>query len=146
MKIGVRTKLVIYFLVISVIPLTLITVYSTLTLRDSYTSDRLAQLEATAGNKANTISFWFGYRKSDTVTLSHSPGLEDSVGILVDPTANQAEKNSARAYAQEYLDNMIEKYIVEGTKTYYEIVVLDENGTIILQSNDPEWTGYTHSL
>ncbi len=146
MKIGVRTKLVIYFLVISVIPLTLITVYSTLTLRDSYTSDRLAQLDATAENKANTISFWFGYRKSDTVTLSHSPGLEDSVGILVDPAANQAEKNSARAYAQEYLDNMIEKYIVEGTKTYYEIVVLDENGTIILQSNDPEWTGYTHSL
>ncbi|HDZ17489.1 MAG TPA: methyl-accepting chemotaxis protein [archaeon] len=41
---------------------------------------------------------------------------------------------------------MIEKYNVLGTNSYYEVVVLDENGTIILQSNDPEWTGYTHSL
>ena len=146
MKIGVRTRLVLYFLIISVIPLTIITVYSTINLRQSYTSDRLAQLDATAGNKANTISFWFGYRKSDTVTLSHSPGLEDSVGIIVNPVANQTEKDSARIYAQEYLDNLIEKYNVLGTKTYYEVVVLDENGIIILQSNDPEWTGYTHSL
>ncbi len=146
MKIGVRTRLVFYFLIISVIPLTLITVYSTVTLRNSYTSDRLNQLDATAGNKATTISFWFGYRKADTVTLSHSPGLEDSVGILVDSSANQSEKDSVTLYAQEYLDNMIEKYNVEGTKTYYEVVILDENGTIILQSNDPEWTGYTHSV
>ncbi|KKM27225.1 hypothetical protein LCGC14_1576870, partial [marine sediment metagenome] len=145
-RVGVRTRLVLYFLIISVIPLTIITAYSTINLRQSYTSDRLTQLDATAGNKANTISFWFGYRKSDTVTLSHSPGLEDSVGILVNPAANQTEKNSARIYAQEYLDNVIEKYNVLGTNSYYEVVVLDENGTIILQSNDPEWTGYTHSL
>ena len=146
MKLGVRTRLVVYFLVISVIPLTVITIYSTFTLKASYTSDRLAQLQATGNNKVGVISFWFGYRKADAVALSHSPGLEDNVAIMVDLAANQTEKDAAKIIVEEYIGNLLYVYDVMGQTVYYETLVLDVNGTIIAQAQESGWTGYTHSL
>jgi methyl-accepting chemotaxis protein len=146
LKFGIKQKLLIYFLLVAIIPIVGITIYSTLSLNQSYEADVIDRLQATGSNKVGVISFWFGYRKADTVALSHSPGLENNVAIMVDPAQNQTEKDVAKTIVDEYLDNLIKVYDVNNQKVYYETYVLNVNGTIITQAKDPEWTGYTHTI
>ncbi len=146
LKFGIKQKLLIYFLMVAIIPIVGITIYSTLSLNQSYEADVVDRLQATGSNKVGVISFWFGYRKADTVALSHSPGLEDNIAIMVDLASNQAEKDAATTIVDEYIGNLLYVYDVLGQAVYYEVVVLDENGIVIAQAQESEWTGYTHNI
>ncbi|KKL10787.1 hypothetical protein LCGC14_2552350, partial [marine sediment metagenome] len=59
LKFGIKQKLLIYFLAVAIIPMVGITIYSTLSLTDSYTTDRLDQLGAIGENKAGAMESWF---------------------------------------------------------------------------------------
>jgi len=138
MKIGVRTKLVIYFLVISIIPLTVVTVFSTISLQNSYTDDRLEQLEATGINKASLIETWFFERKGDADFLSRTPTIEDqglAAGTYGDPN-----RDHAREEIEILMGEMIEIY-----GTYNEMYFLNTSGIIVAQKSASGWTK-GHSL
>ncbi len=138
MKIGVRTKLVLYFLLISVIPLTVVTVFSTISLQNSYTNDRLEQLEATGINKASLIETWFSERKGDTDFLSRTPTIEDQG--LVAGTYGDPNRDHAREEIEIIMGEMIEIY-----GTYNEMYFLNTSGIIVAQKSASGWTK-GHSL
>ncbi|KKL60395.1 hypothetical protein LCGC14_2205750, partial [marine sediment metagenome] len=138
MKIGVRTRLVLYFLIISVIPLAIITAYSTINLRQSYTSDRVSQLNAIGQNKANLIESWFFERKGDTDFLSRTPTLEDQG--LAAGTYGHPNETYARGEIEIIMHEMISIY-----GTYNEMFFLNTSGIIVAQKSDSSWT-YGHSV
>ncbi len=138
MKIGVRTRLVLYFLIISVVPLAIITVYSTISLRQSYTSDRVSQLNAIGQNKANLIESWFFERKGDTDFLSRTPTLEDQG--LTAGTYGHPNETYAREEIETVMGEMIDIY-----GTYNEMYFLNTSGIIVAQKSASDWTK-GHSL
>ena len=134
LKFGIKQKLLIYFLLVAIIPIVGITIYSTISLNQSYESDRLDQLQATGMSKAEFIEEWFFGRKGDTNLLSRSHTLTSYAAIAGDPS--HPNKTEAIAMITHEMDNMIEVY-----GTYNEMYLLNTSGIIVAQTSK---TGYTY--
>jgi len=133
MKLGVRPKLIIYFLMISVIPLAVTTIFSTISLQDSYTSDRLNQLDSVATNKAEAMTSWFEERKGDCKLMSDTPTIEQLSEIA--GTWGHAQKAAAILQIEQIFQSMTNIY-----GTYKEMLLLNTSGHVVAKANV---VGYT---
>ena len=137
LKFGIKQKLLIYFLVIAIIPIVGITVYSTLSLNSSYTSDRLTQLESVGINKAEAMESWFDERKGDTDLMTETP----TVSEMAEQAGTYSHPNKTYAIQQieELFLSMLEIY-----GTYKEMMLLNTSGHVVAQTNLPGYT-FAHS-
>ena len=62
-RLGLKGKLLLYFLLISLIPAAGLTIYSSTQMMTSFTEDRLTQLGAIGENKGSQITSWFSERQ-----------------------------------------------------------------------------------
>ncbi|HEA71209.1 hypothetical protein LCGC14_0492100 [marine sediment metagenome] len=138
LKFGIKQKLIIYFLLIAIIPIVGITIYSTISLNQSYEADRLDQLHATGMSKADYIEEWLFERKGDNNLLSRSHTLTSYAAIAGDPS--HPNKTEAIAMITHEMDNMVE---VSGT--YNEMYLLNTSGIIVAQTSKTGWT-YGHTV
>lgn len=134
-RVGLKQKLMVYFILIGIVPALAITVYSTVQNTNSYTNDRIASLAATSENKAHSVTTWFGERRGDARLLAGTPVVHDYTPVLINPTASAAAKNAARHEITLLFDDMIEIY-----GCYDEILLTDPSGIILLHR---EATGRT---
>ncbi|KKK93820.1 hypothetical protein LCGC14_2689060, partial [marine sediment metagenome] len=133
LKFGIKQKLLIYFLMVAIIPLVGVTIYSTLSLNQSYENDRIDQLFATGVNKAEYIEGWFFERKGDTNLLSKSSAFTQYAAIAGDPS--HPDNIEAIDRLEYEMNNMIEVY-----GTYSEMYFVNTSGIIVAQSVQAGWT------
>ncbi len=138
LKFGIKQKLLIYFLLIAIIPIVGITVYSTLSLNQSYETDRLAQLNSLSENKAATIEEWFSERRVDCNFVSKSPTVHMFTEALNDKSSTD------HAYAVEEIGQIMAN-LIELTGAYTEMYILNTSGVIISQESATSWT-FGHSV
>ncbi|KKK88521.1 hypothetical protein LCGC14_2742340, partial [marine sediment metagenome] len=123
LKFGIKQKLLIYFLLIAIIPIVGITIYSTLSLTNSYTSDRLNQLDAIGDNKALAITNWFTERKGDCDLMTKTPTVIQLAQYA--GTWGNANRTTAREQIENLFTTMIDVY-----GTYNEMILLNTSGHI----------------
>ena len=73
-------------------------------MNQSYTSDRLTQLDAVALNKAVAIESWFMERKGDCVLMSETPTVSEMAEIA--GTWGHVQKASAIQEIDEIFQSM----------------------------------------
>ena len=138
LKFGIKQKLLIYFLVIAIIPIVGITIYSTLSLNQSYETDRLDQLDAMGENKLDTIVTWFSERRVDINFISKSPTVHMFTEDLNDKSSTD------HAYAVKESGQLMAD-MIELSGVYNEIYILNTSGVIIAQESATSWT-FGHSV
>ena len=133
LKFSIQQKLLILFLLVSIIPAVGFTVYSALSLTESYTTDQLNLLDAISINKANAIETWYGERKYDCKLISRTPTLKhfaESAGTWGEPL-----KTNATIEVETLFLEMLEIY-----GTYNEMILLNTSGHVVAKANE---AGYT---
>ncbi|KKM02592.1 hypothetical protein LCGC14_1782880 [marine sediment metagenome] len=133
LKFGIKQKLLIYFLAVAIIPVVGITIYSTLSLTESYTSDRLDQLGAIGANKAGAMESWFAERQGDVKLMTETPTvmeLAEAAG-----TWGHAQK----AYAIQQIEQMFQS-MTDIYGTYKEMLLLNTSGHVVAKANIPGYT------
>ena len=135
---GIKQKLIIYFLLMSIVPVAAMTIYSTITLTGSYETDRVELLQATAETKGSQIVSWFGERRGDIDLMTEIPTLHMSAEAAGNYT--HPNKTSAITEIEQAFASMIRIY-----GTYNEIYLLNTSGAIVAQSSAANWT-YGHSI
>ncbi|KKL85515.1 hypothetical protein LCGC14_1953960 [marine sediment metagenome] len=138
LKFGIKQKLLTYFLLIAIIPIVGVTIYSTLSLNQSYEKDRLAQFNALAENKMYSIMDWFSQRREDINFVSKSPTVHMFAEALNDKSST--DYSYAVEEIGEIMANMIELF-----GTYTEIYILNTSGETIAHEYATGWTS-RHSL
>ncbi|KKK49910.1 hypothetical protein LCGC14_3130300, partial [marine sediment metagenome] len=121
LKFGIKQKLIIYFLLVAIIPVVGITVYSTISLNQSYTTDRLTQLDSIGANKAAAMESWFEERKGDCKLMSDTPTIEQLAGFA--GTYGHAQKAAAILQIEQIFQSMTNIY-----GTYKEMLLLNTSG------------------
>ena len=132
-NLGIKQKLLIYFLLIAIIPIVGITIYSTLSLNQSYTSDRLDQLEAIGANKAAAMESWFEERQGDCDLMSETPTVMEWAEFA--GTWGHAQKADAIREIEMLFQSMIDVY-----GTYKEMMLINTSGHVVAKAN---MAGYT---
>ena len=138
LKFGIKQKLLIYFLVVAIIPIVGLTIYSTLSLNQSYEADRLSQLNAIGENKAIAIEMWFEERRGDCDFMTETQAVREW-GFAAS-TYNHTDQAYAMQEIEETMSAMIRVY-----GTYNEMYYLNTSGVIVAQSSAVGWT-YGHSM
>ncbi|KKN06615.1 hypothetical protein LCGC14_1075460 [marine sediment metagenome] len=144
LKFGIKQKLLTYFLMVAIIPLVGITIYSMLSLNQSYQSDRLSQLNAIGQNKVNAIVSWFGERRGDVNFMTETPAVRN--WGLAAGTFNHVDQAEGRQEIETIMDSMINIY-----GTYTEMYFLNTSGIIVAQKStisvqsSLKWR-YSHSV
>ena len=133
LKFGIKQKLLIYFLLVSIIPIVGITIYNTLSLNQSYQSDRLGQLDAIGDNKLVAVENWFAERRGDVDFMTETQTLREWGEIA--STFNHVDKLYGRNEIEETFAAMIRVY-----GTYHEMYYLNTSGFIVAQSSAEGWT------
>ncbi|MCP4632255.1 MAG: hypothetical protein GY855_04960, partial [candidate division Zixibacteria bacterium] len=116
----------IYFLLMSIIPAAGLTIYSSVQMTSSYTTDRLIQLGATATQKTGNLETWFSERQGDAAFLADLPTIEESTWVLTHDNYTSGNKTTAVAAAEQIMEYMIHFY-----GCYLEIFLVDTNGTVL---------------
>ena len=132
-KFGIKQKLLIYFLMVAIIPLVGVTIYSTISLNQSYQTDRLTQLHAIGQNKADAIVNWFGERRGDVDFLGETQAVRD--WGYATGTFNHVDQVYGRNEIEEVMESMIHTY-----GTYNEMYFLNTSGIIVAQQSAAGWT------
>ncbi len=127
LKFGIKQKLLIYFLCVAIIPVVGITIYSTISLNQSYTSDRLDQLDAIALNKAAAMEAWFEERKGDADLMSETPTVSEMADFA--GTWGHAQKAYGIQQIEALFQSMIDIY-----GTYEEMFLLNTSGHVVAQA------------
>ena len=133
LKFGIKQKLLIYFLLVSIIPIVGITIYNTLSLNQSYQSDRLDQLDAIGDNKLTAVDDWFSERRGDVDFMTETQAIREWGEIA--STFNHADKLYGRNEIEETFAAMMRVY-----GTYHEMYYLNTSGFIVAQASDEGWT------
>ena len=128
LKFGIKQKLLIYFLILAIVPVVGITIYSTLSLNESYTADRLNQLEAIGTNKAAAMESWFDERQGDVELMTQAPSVHDNAEAA--GTWGHADKDNAIIEIEKLFQSMINIY-----GCYEEMLFLNTSGHIVAQAN-----------
>ncbi|KKN18609.1 hypothetical protein LCGC14_0953990, partial [marine sediment metagenome] len=128
LKFGIKQKLLIYFLLVAIIPIVGITVYSTLSLTQSYTSDRLNQLKAIGINKADAMESWFTERKGDCNLMTETPTVSQL--SLQAGTYGHPNKTNAIQQIEALFQSMLRIY-----GTYKEMILLNTSGHVVALSD-----------
>ncbi len=138
LKFGIKQKLLIYFLVLAIVPIVGITIYSTLSLNQSYETDRLEQLDAIGDNKMEALERWFDDRRNDIDFMSETQTVREW-GVIAS-TDGHAQQAEAVIELQETFSAMEHVY-----GSYEEMYFLDTNGIIVAQASHTNWE-YGHSV
>ncbi len=137
LKFSIQQKLLIHFLLVAIIPAVGITIYSTLSLTESYAVDRLNQLGAICTNKADAIESWFAERRGDCKLMTQTPTLMNSAksaGTWGDPL-----KANSTIIVEYLLLKMLEIY-----GTYKEMMLLNTSGHVVAKAEIEDYT-FGHS-
>ncbi len=126
LKFGIKQKLLIYFLLVSIIPIVGITIYSTLSLNQSYESDRLDSLDAIGDNKMTAMVDWFSQRRNDVDFMTETQAVREWGEIAATPD------NVQQAYGQNELEKTFTA-MIKAYGSYNEMFFLDIIGTIVTQ-------------
>ncbi len=133
MKFSIKQKLLIHFLLVAIIPAVGITVYSNLSLIESYTADHLDQLATISTHKAEAIENWFTERRRDCKLMTETPTLINfvkSAGTWGDPL-----KVNATIEVEFLFLKMLEIY-----GTYNEMILLNTSGHVVAKVIEPGYT------
>jgi methyl-accepting chemotaxis protein len=133
LKFGIKQKLLIYFLLVAIIPIVGITIYSTISLNESYTADRLNQLDAIGSNKAEAMTNWFAERKGDVNLMTETPTVSNLAEFA--GTWGHANKSSSIQQIEQLFQSMISIY-----GTYKEMMLLNTSGHVVAKANVPGYT------
>ncbi len=133
LKFGIKQKLIIYFLLVAIIPVVGITIYSTISLNQSYTSDRLNQLDSIGSNKADAMESWFDERKGDVKLMSDTPTIEQLTEVA--GTWGHAQKAAAILQIEQIFQSMTDIY-----GTYKEMLLLNTSGHVVAKANVEGYT------
>ena len=133
LKFGIKQKLLIYFLLVSIIPIVGITIYSTISLNQSYESDRLLQLDGVGENKLHSVENWFAQRRGDCDFMTETQAVREW-GVIAS-TFNHAEKAFGRYEIEKTLSAMIHVF-----GTYHEMYYLNTSGFVVAQTSAVGWT------
>ena len=128
LKFGIKQKLLTYFLLIAIIPIVGITIYSTLSLNQSYETDRLDQLDAIGDNKFTAIDSWFLDRRNDLDFMTETQAIREW-GYAAGTFGN-ADKAQGIIEIEETMSGMIRVY-----GAYDEMYFLNTSGIIVAQSS-----------
>ncbi|KKM63948.1 hypothetical protein LCGC14_1506350, partial [marine sediment metagenome] len=107
--------------------------YNTLSLNQSYQSDRLGQLDAIGDNKLVSVQNWFAERRGDVDFMTETQTLREWGGIA--STFNHVDKLYGRNEIEETFAAMIRVY-----GTYHEMYYLNTSGFIVAQASAEGWT------
>jgi len=129
LKFGIKQKLLIYFLLIAIIPIVGITIYSTLSLNQSYESDRLSQLDAIGDNKYLAIETWFNIRKDDLQFMSINPLFEEWGAQAGDPS------HPDNVHAIEELHHLTQNSM-DVYDLYEEMVFINTSGIVVVTAKE----------
>ncbi len=131
-RLGLKGKLLLYFLLMAIIPAGALTIFSSTQMMASFTEDRLNQLHAVGLNKYSQISSWFLERKGDANFLSRTPALVTYSEVLNNETSTSNEKIEARNEIESSFEQMINHYGV-----YEQIAFVVSNGTLMAEERAP---------
>ncbi|MHA1898965.1 MAG: hypothetical protein ACTSU2_16345, partial [Promethearchaeota archaeon] len=131
-KFGLKQKLIIYFLIISIVPFFVIMMYNTTSLMQNYGAVRLDQLSATAANKEDTINDWYNSRSTEIQLLSHELNIIDGANVLANYSGdiNESEYNSVNSSLTDYFSYLLGLY-----DNYLEIRLVSNISKITLVVN-----------
>ena len=130
----IRTKIVILFLFVSIIPLLIIGLIITPMSRKTTEEDAYSKLRAVGTIKLHQIINYFSERKKDIDVLSKMPIIIDDLKRL--EKAQNKRKMTVAAFIKtdEYLDILktLNPYLInyKNQYSYHDIFLLDENGNI----------------
>ena len=131
-RLGLKGKLLLYFLLMAIIPAGALTIFSSTQMMASFTEDRLNQLDAVGANKFSQITSWFGERKGDANFLSQTPALVTYSAVLNNETSSPSEKSEARSEIESSFEEMVYHYGV-----YEQIMFVTSNGTLMAEARAP---------
>ncbi len=115
-------------MLIAIIPFFGISIYSTLSLNQSYEKDRLSQLDAIGDNKFTAIDSWFQDRRNDVDFMTETQAIREW-GYAAG-TFGHANRAQGMIEIEETLAAMIRVY-----GTYDEMFFLNTSGFIVSQSS-----------
>ncbi len=118
-------KLIITFLLVSVIPISIAAVYSVDLARDSFESFTLENTEYDLYSSAEEIYDFINYNKSDVIFLSKSPALRDY--FYAKATYNETQIERWRMLLEEHF-----LIFCESREIYENVAYVDENGNQVL--------------
>ncbi len=133
-RLGLRSKLMVFFLVVSLTPFLFITITSTILLQNSYTTDRIASLNATAEEKHHEVTTWVNQRRADIETLANLPAVRDYVDFIIERGVNYDE-------GYKHLGQTFDQFI-EKAGVYHEVALIDTDGTVALARQEEGYNGY----
>ena len=129
-------KLIITFLLVSVIPISIAAVYSVDLARDSFESFTLENTEYDLYSSAEEIYDFINYNKSDVIFLSKSPALRDY--FYAKATYNETQIERWRMLLEEHF-----LIFCESREIYENVSYVDEDGNEVLSI---EGDGLTFSM
>lgn len=126
----IAAKLVVAFLLISVVPLAIVTVLAQSNAERALRNQIERQLRATADNKARQIGVFFRERVEDATTLAQTPDVIAAMSTLnraLETTDSQPlEDDSEVAGIRSYLTSYAE------TAAYENLYLISPDGTVVL--------------
>ena len=128
-RLGLRGRLVGYFLLLSGVTVLVVSVVAYVRATDDLTSAIYERLDAVAENKTASLSRWLDEQTRNVVFVGALPGFGDDTRTFLDPAASEADRSAAEARLREVLAT-----VVTQTADAQELMILDLDGTVRLST------------
>ena len=127
---GLRTRLNVYFILLSIVPLALVGWITFLLARTVLEQSIFDQLNAVTLTKEDELDRWVTDRTEDVFFLSRSPAILQSATLILN-----SEETSDLGGTTETLTNFLQETLVRRADLA-EIFILSPEGTIVLSTNE----------
>ena len=128
-RLGLRGRLVGYFLLLSGVTVLVVSLVAYLRATDDLTSAIYERLDAVVENKTASLSRWLDEQTRSVVFVGALPGFGDDTRVFLDPAASDADRSAAEARLREVLAT-----VVTQIADAQELMILDLDGTVRLST------------
>ena len=128
-RLGLRGRLVGYFLLLSGVTVLVVSLVAYLRATDDLTSAIYERLDAVVENKTASLSRWLDEQTRSVVFVGALPGFGDDTRVFLDPAASEADRSAAEARLREVLAT-----VVTQIADAQELMILDLDGTVRLST------------
>ena len=132
-------RLVLYFLLLSVVMVGLMGYVAYRRATQALTSSIFERLDAVSTLKEDQLNRWVDEQRRNVVFLAWLPEVRTRTAVMLTYPKDAPEYKSANARLTEYLN-----FMVTNTSDWQEISILDLNGNVIVSTN-PDHTGLNHA-
>jgi len=131
-----RRNFIIFFLVLSLIPLFSVSLISYFSFKNSLHNTISTHLFEIAKNKATALQKWLFERHTDAEVFAQSPTVVESAVAAVNTKNDLTAGKKYGLTAERYLRLVMDKY-----ESYEEIFILDRNGQMLITTGKMENIG-----